>query len=157
MSKTDDQIYLTKEGLKELEEELEGLKEKKLPKLIKRVKRARDFGDLSENAEYANAREDLAFAEGRIDELEEILAKVKIIRKVRKGKKTIGLGSKIKVKVNGKEHEFTVVGEWEANPSAKKISASSPLGKLLLGKKKGDEVEVEAPAGKLVYTILKIH
>lgn len=157
MSKTDDQIYLTKEGLKELEEEFEELKEKKLPKLIKRVKRARDFGDLSENAEYANAREDLAFVEGRIDELEEILAKVKIIRKVRKGKKTIGLGSRIKVKVNGKEHEFTVVGEWEADPSAKKISASSPLGKLLLGRKKGDKVEVEAPAGKLTYTILKIH
>ena len=156
MKKVDDQVYFTKEGLEELEEEYKQLKDKKLPKLIKRVKRARDFGDLSENAEYANAREELAFAEGRIDELEDILNKAKIIRKVKKGRKTISLGSRIKVKVNGKEHEFTVVGEWEADPSAKKISASSPLGKLLMGKKKGDKVEVEAPAGKLTYTILRI-
>lgn len=157
MSKLNDQIYLTKEGLKKLKDELKELKKEKLPKLIKRVKRARDFGDLSENAEYSSAREDLAFVEGRADELEEILNKAKVIRKVKKGKKTISLGSKIKVKVNGEEHEFTVVGEWEADPSAKKISVSSPLGKLLLGKKKGDEVEVKAPVGKLTYTILKIH
>jgi len=157
MSKADDQVFLTRDGLEDLKKELKELKDKKLPKLIKRVKRARDFGDLSENSEYANAREELAFVEGRVDELEELVNKAQVIRKVRKGKKTIGLGSQIKVKVNGEQHEFTVVGEWEADPTAKKISASSPLGKLLLGRKKGDEIEVEAPAGKLTYTILQIN
>ena len=156
MSKPNDQIYLTRDGLKELEDEYKELTEKKLPKLIKRVKRARDFGDLSENAEYANAREDLAFAKGRADELEEVLAKAKVIKKPRKGRKSITLGSKIKVKVDGEKRELTVVGEWEADPMAKKISASSPLGKALLGKKKGEKVKVEVPAGKVTYTILKI-
>ena len=150
-------VYLTKEGLAGLEKELEELKKKKLPKLVKRVAVARDNGDLSENAEYASAREELSFVEGRVEELEDIIARAKVIKHVVKGAKKIVLGSKITVKVNNGEHVFTIVGEWEADPMEKKISHDSPLGKSLIGKKEGDEVEVAAPAGKVIYQIVKIH
>lgn len=158
--KLNQQVFLTKEGLVNLKKELINLVEKRQPELVKRVARARDFGDLMENTEYANAREELSFVEGRIAELEEILTKAKIIREEKKkkgGKKAVKLGSKVTVNINREKHVFTVVGEWEADPTAKKISHSSPLGKALLGKAIGDKVEVEAPAGKLVYLILKIH
>ena len=158
----DEKVFLTQKGLEDLKKEHQELVEKRQPELIKRVARARDFGDLTENTEYANAREELSFVEGRIAELEGVLTKAKIIavekgRKTTKGGvKTVALGSKVTVNVDGVKHIFTVVGEWEADPAAKRISHSSPLGKALLGKKKGDKVEVEAPAGKLTYTILKV-
>jgi len=159
MRQNNEKVYLTHGGLEKLKEELKELTEIKKPELIKRVARARDFGDLSENAEYSNAREELSFIEGRIAELEELLTKAKVI--VEEAKHTghqcmVALGSKVTVSVNGKKHLFVVVGEWEADPANKKISHSSPLGKALLGRKSGDKVEVEAPAGKLVYTIIKI-
>ncbi len=151
-------VYLTKDGLTNLEKELEELKKVKLPKLVKRVAIARDNGDLSENAEYSSAREELSFVEGRVDELEDILAHAKVIKQSNgSGKKQVSLGSQITVKVNNGEHVFTIVGEWEADPMEKKISHDSPLGKALLGKKEGEEVEVEAPAGRVVYKIVKIH
>jgi transcription elongation factor GreA len=151
-------VYLTKDGLATLEKELEQLKKVKLPKLVKRVAVARDNGDLSENAEYSSAREELSFLEGRLDELEDILAHAKIIKKTNgNGNKQVSLGSQITVKVNNGEHVFTIVGEWEADPMEKKISHDSPLGKALIGKKEGEEVEVEAPAGRVVYQIVKIH
>lgn len=155
----ENQVFLTKEGIDELKKELQTMTSQKQPELIKRVATARDFGDLSENTEYANAREELSFVEGRIAELEEILAKAKVIVENGNNKKSCGvaLGSKVTVNVNGTKHVFTVVGEWEADPLAKRISHSSPLGKALLGKKIGDKVEVEAPAGKILYEILKIH
>lgn len=149
-------VFLTKEGLESLEKELNELKKVKLPKLVKRVAVARDNGDLSENAEYSSAREELSFVEGRLEELEDILAHAKVIKHTN-GKKQISLGSQITVKVNNGEHVFTIVGEWEADPMAKKISHDSPLGKALIGKKEGESVEVEAPAGKVVYQIVKIH
>ena len=151
-------IFLTAEGRKELEEELKELKNIKLPALIERVAKARSFGDLSENTEYTNAREDLSFIEGRIDEVQEILSRAQTIKAVsNNAKNAVSLGSKVTLKVKGKEHTFTVVGEWEADPKEKKISQDSPLGKALMGKKVGSEVEVEAPAGKIHYTIHKIH
>lgn len=158
-NQTKNEIYLTSEGFKELKKELKFLLEKKQPKLIKRVTRARDFGDLKENSEYTNAREDLSFVEGRIEELEALIVKAKLIRKSKFNKldKKVKLGCKVSVKLRRKKHVFEVVGEWEADPVNKKISHTSPLGKALLDKKKGDKVEVEAPAGKVVYEILKIH
>lgn len=151
------QVFLTREGLEDLKKELAQLTEVRQPELVKRVATARDFGDLMENAEYASAREELSFIEGRIAELEGILAKAKVIQE-KKGKKknSVSLGSKVTVQVNGSKHDFSVVGEWEADPEAKKISHSSPLGKALLGKRVGDKVEVEAPAGKIIYQIVKI-
>lgn len=151
--------FLTPQGLQELKEELKVLKEKKLPAAIKRVARARSFGDLTENTEYAAAREALSLVEIRIGELEEIISRARIIKKSGrpslKGKR-VELGGKVTVSTNGEEHVFTVVGEWEADPFAKKISVSSPLGKALIGKKVNSKIEIEAPAGKVVYTIKKI-
>jgi transcription elongation factor GreA len=149
-------VYLTSEGLKELQEELKTLEAVKLPKLVKRVARARSFGDLTENSEYTNAREELAFIEGRIDELKGLISRAKLIRS-KKNRDVVKLGCKVTVHANGDEFTYEVVGEWEADPGKKKISHNSPLGKALLGKKKGDTVEIEAPAGKIVYKIKKIH
>ena len=147
-------FYLTPEGLKELKEELKVLAEEKRPALLERVATARAHGDLSENSEYAAAREDLALVETRIEEIETLVGKAKII----KSKKTdeVKLGSFVTVKNNGKELTFELVGEWEADPLKQKISHTSPLGQALLGKKKGDKVEIKAPAGKVIYQIHEI-
>lgn len=154
---TQKDFHFTSEGLKELKVELKKLVEGKKPKLIERVAVARSHGDLSENSEYTAAREDLAFVEGRIEELEELIAKAKIIKSKKTGKKEVKLGSKVTVKVNGKNHTYELVGEWEADPIEKKISHTSPLGKALMGKKKDEKVKIEAPAGKVTYHIQKIH
>jgi len=150
-------FYVTSEGLKELKAELKTLVEVKRPELIERVATARAHGDLSENSEYAAARQDLAFVEGRIEELEELIAKAQIIRNTKNTNHIVKLGSKVVLKVNGKNQTFELVGEWEANPLEQKISHTSPLGKALLGKKKGENVEIEAPAGKIKYHIIKVH
>ena len=149
------QTMLTKEGLDELKAEYAELTKVKRLVAVKRLSDARDLGDLSENSEYAAAKQDLAFMDGRIAELEEIIHSAKVI--TNHGKSKVDLGCKVTVHVNGgKRDVYTVVGEWEADPSNKKISHESPLGKALLGKKVGDGVEVEAPAGKIHYKILQI-
>lgn len=151
-------IYLTKEGLDELKQEYADLTKVKRPQTVQRLTDARNQGDLSENAEYVAAREELSFIDGRIDELEEILKQVMIITDT--AKKAAGaevkLGSEVTVKINGKSEIYRVVGEWEADPTEKKISHESPLGKALIGKRLGEQVEVEAPAGKIAYTIVSI-
>lgn len=153
---TKDKVYLTREGLNKLKEDLKKLKEQKQPKLVQRVARARSFGDLTENSEYSNAREELAFVKNRIDELEEIIARASIV-KSDKRKKTVSFGSKVTVKGNGQNNIFMMVGEQEANPTLKKISYNSPLGKALMGKKVGEKVKIKAPVGKIVYVVKKIH
>lgn len=149
-------VQLTIEGRTELEKELEELRTVKRPVSVKRLQTAREFGDLSENAEYHDAREELNFIDGRIEELEDILSRSKVV-KATTSKSLIGIGCKVTVAANGSSHVFHIVGEWEANPMEKKISHDSPLGKALLGKKVGDKVEVAAPAGKILYTVKKIH
>lgn len=151
-------IYLTKEGLQELKKEYEALSKEKRPEILERLSQARSMGDLSENAEYSAAREELSFIDGRIDELETLLKQVSIIDEhhTRGGSRVIELGSKVTLHQNKKKDVFTVVGEWEADPIEKKISHESPLGKALLGKKVGDTVEVEAPAGKIKYSIVHV-
>lgn len=150
-------IYLTKEGLAELKKEYDELVSVKRPNVLARVTQARNMGDLSENAEYVASREELTFIDGRIDELEVILNQAVVIRE---GVKTLNhavkLGSTVTLHVNGKKEIFTVVGEWEADPENKKISHESPLGKVLLGKKVGEKVQVEAPAGKITYSIISV-
>ncbi|PIR80199.1 MAG: transcription elongation factor GreA [Candidatus Levybacteria bacterium CG10_big_fil_rev_8_21_14_0_10_35_13] len=152
-------IYLTKEGLAELKKEHEELTKEKRPLILERVSQARSMGDLSENAEYVAAREELSFIDGRIDELEELLNQAVLISETHSkgGNSVVKLGSKVQVNVKGKKEEFTVVGEWEADPHEKKISHESPLGKALLGKKVGEKVEVEAPAGKVSYSIVSVN
>lgn len=148
-------IQFTATGLDDLKLELADLQTKKLPAAIDRVSRARDFGDLSENAEYHAAKEELSFIEGRIEELENIVAKAYVVDK--KDISTVDIGCRVTVELSGKEHTYDVVGEWEADPMKKKISHTSPLGQALVGKKKGETVEFEAPAGKVIYKIKKIH
>ncbi len=157
-TKQNDQgAFLTKEGLIEIKEELAELKDIKRPKSLEKLATAREKGDLSENAEYTAAKEELAFIDSRIEELEEIIKTAKVIKKSKKSHKEVSLGSKITVEVNKNSMVFHLVGEWEADPMAKKISNESPLGKALIGHKEGEEIEVEAPKGKLVYKIIKIH
>lgn len=148
-------IYLTKEGLEDLKKEYSELTKVKRPEVLERVSQARNQGDLSENAEYVAARDELSFIDGRIDEIEELLKQVTLIQE-KGGKSTVGLGSKVTLNVDGKKEDYMVVGEWEADPAEKKISHESPLGKALLGKTKGDKVEVEAPAGKILYTVVGV-
>jgi len=143
---------MTPVGYRQLVTELEQLEKDKLPTAIDRVAKAREFGDLSENAEYHSARDDLAALEGRIDELRDIITRVQVVD-AKKSSDEINLGSVVHVEANGSEHQFTIVGEWEADPSVRKISHESPLGKALMGKKAGDMVDVDAPAGKLTYKI----
>lgn len=152
-------IYLTQEGIEDLKKEYAQLSKVKRPEILERLTQARNMGDLSENAEYTAAREELSFIDGRIDELEELIKKVVLIKeedhKVN-GKSVIQLGSKVVLHKDGKKEEFIVVGEWEADPTEKKISHESPLGKALIGKKVGERVEFEAPVGKIVYTIASV-
>ena len=158
MDQNDKKIYLTKEGLGDLKKEFEELSKVKRPDVLARVSQARDLGDLSENAEYSAAREELSFIDGRIDELEELLKQAVVINSGRKTSGgTVKLGSTVMLHIKGKKEIFTVVGEWEADPQERKISHESPLGKALIGKKVGDKVEVEAPAGKLLYSIVSVH
>lgn len=156
MTQVPKKIHLTKGGLKELAEELETLKEEKRPKIVERVARARDFGDLSENNEYQEARAALQFIDGKIEELEGLISKAVIVGS-KGNKQIVSIGTKVTIAGNGKTHTYTIVGEWEADPTEKKISHESPLGKSLVGKKVGEEAEFEAPAGQIVYTIKKIH
>ncbi len=155
MNSINDEVILTQEGYDEVAAEIADIKENKLPKAIERVATARSFGDLSENSEYHAAREDLAFLEGRLAEIEDLLAKAKVIKK-KKGNSTVSVGSTVTVHIGRSKHTYKIVGEWEANPAEKKISESSPLGRALVGKKIGEELEVDAPAGKIKYKVAEI-
>lgn len=149
-------VYVTKEGLEELKKEYEDLLKVKRPEVVERVAQARSMGDLAENSEYTAAREELSLIDGRIEELSEILKKAILIMDQPNGKK-VQLGSKVTLNSGGKKTMvFTLVGEWEADPDAKKISHASPLGQALIGKALGDKVEVEAPAGKIEYTVVNV-
>ena len=147
-------ILLTREGLEQLRKEYDNLVKVKRPEVVTRLSIARGQGDLTENSEYTAAKQDLAFVDGRIAELEQVLHEAKVVTS--RSKKKVDVGCKVTLHVSGKKEIFTIVGEWEADPSQKKISHSSPLGKALLGKKVGEKAEVEAPAGKIIYKILHI-
>ena len=147
-------IYVTKDGLEKLKNDLKELKEVKLPEVAKRIKTARDNGDISENSEYDDAKHEQAVIEGKIKELEDIIKKAVVSNN--NNKDEIVVGSKVKLHLDGKEIEFHIVGAMEADPTNKKISHESPIGSALLGKKVGDKIKVEAPVGDLTYTILSI-
>lgn len=149
-----DQILLTEAGLEALKQELHELKTKRQPAVIERIKRAKEYGDLAENSEYDDAKNEQGFIGGRIAEIEDILKKAKVVSKSNNG--IAQLGSTVRVHIEGAEEIYTIVGAAEADPASKKISHESPLGKALLGKKVGDRVEVEAPAGTILYTIREI-
>lgn len=150
-------ILLTPKGKSDLESELNELKNVKLPAVLDRIAKAREEGDLSENSAYQFGKQEQEFVEGRIDELEDVLKVATLVDEGSKsGSNSIDIGCKVTVMVGGKNHIFTVVGDWEGNPKEKKISGSSPLGSALMGKKVGDKAEVSAPAGKVIYTVVEI-
>lgn len=147
--------YLTKQGLAQLQQELEELKNVKRPQAIKRIEEAKAMGDLSENAEYDDAKESQAIIEARIFEIEETLKNYQLIDETSDSKK-VRIGSTVKVEVNGKEKVLTIVGSNEADPLSGKISNESPIGRALLGCAPKDEVPVETPVGRVMYKIVSI-
>jgi len=150
------EVYLTASGLKKLEDELEHLHTVRRQEVAQRLREAMQGGELIDNAEYEAAKNEQAFIEGRILEVEYIVSQAKLIEP---GITTdvVCIGSTVVVKQNGKKREtFTIVGAAEANPKAGLISNESPLGQALLDHKVGDEVEVIAPAGVLSFRIIKI-
>lgn len=149
-------IQLTREGYDKLKRELDNLVANKRPLAVERLSHARLMGDLSENNDYHQAKEALEFIDGRISELKSVLAQASVIKASRRKHTEVCVGTKVKVAINGSQHVFHIVGEWEADPKEKKISHESPLGKALIGKRVGDKVDVEAPAGKVEYTVLGI-
>ena len=150
------QLQLTKDGLEALKKELSELNNVKRPKLVDRLSYARSQGDLTENSDYSNAKEELEFMDGRIEELEMVIKNAKVIDSSLKSD-GVNVGTKVTVRYDHNQAIFEIVGDWEADPVNKKISPDSPLGMALIGKKVGDKAEVQAPAGKLTYEILAIN
>ena len=153
------ETILTREGLKKLEEELEHLKKVKRKEVAERIKLSKEFGDLSENAEYEDAKNEQAFVEGRILQLELMLRNARVIDNHDAPADQVIVGSKVKVKDlgSGEEIAYRIVGSAEADPDHDKISNESPVGKALLGRRKGETFEVTVPAGKLRYSVLQIN
>lgn len=147
--------YLTQEGLEQLRAKLEDLKKRQRPEMIGRLEAAKALGDLSENAEYHEAKDSLSFIEGEIREIEMKLNDFEIIEDSQKGGK-IGIGSTIVVEVKEKEKTYQIVGSSEADPAGGRISNESPLGSAFLGRKKGDVVSVQAPTGEIEYRIVDV-
>jgi transcription elongation factor GreA len=147
-------MLITQAGLNQLQAELAELQNVRRPQLVDRLSIARSMGDLSENSDYQSAKEDLTFVDGKISELEELIRNSKVV--VPTSNDTIDFGHTVTVKVGANQSKFMIVGEWEAKPAERKISPSSPLGQSLMGKAIGEKVEVEAPAGKVVYTVVGI-
>jgi transcription elongation factor GreA len=148
-------FYLTNDGIAKLKEELDDLIQNQRPKIAQRLKEAKEYGDLSENAQWDDAKDQQAFVEGRISEIENILKHSQIIE-APKGNSEVTLGSVVHVEVEEGTQKYHIVGSPEANPDEGKISNESPIGQALMGKKPGDEVEVEVPSGSITYKIKKV-
>lgn len=155
----DKKVYLTQAGLNVLKTEYKELVNKKRPGVLESLSQARNQGDLSENAEYVSAKEELAFVDSRIDELEEMFKNVELIdeKASANNNNIIVLGSKFTLEVKNEKMNLSLVGELEANPEENKISDKSPLGIAVLGKKVGETAIVKAPAGDIVYKVLSIN
>lgn len=154
----DQKMILTKDGLKKLQDELETLKSVRRIEVAERIKQAIAFGDISENSEYDDAKNEQAFIEGRIQELEQKLRNVEVISDEKKSKKEVTMGCTVilrDIEFN-EDMEYTLVGTAEADPEAMRISNESPVGAAILGQKVGKVVEVQAPVGTIKYKIMKI-
>ena len=152
---TDKPVYLTAEGKTQLEEELTHLKMVRRPEVADRIQQAKMDGDVSESGEYEDAKNEQAMVEGRIRTLEHMLTNAQIIEE--KKSDVVALGTRVKIRDGeGEEYEWTIVGSAEANPRQSRISNESPVGKALLGKKKGDKVSVDTPGGVEQFTVLKV-
>ena len=155
----DKHVYLTKEGLEKLQQYLENMKTVRRKEVAERLKQAIGFGDLSENSEYDDAKNEQAFIEGEIQRMEEMLINVVVIEdgaKVDDG--TITIGSKVVIRFVGddEEEEYKIVGTVEADPMNNRISNESPVGKAIIGHRAGDIVDIEVPTGIVQYEIVKV-
>ncbi|CDB24718.1 transcription elongation factor GreA [Clostridium sp. CAG:557] len=152
------QVLMTDEGLKNLEAELEELKAVKRKEIAEKIKVALSFGDLSENSEYDEAKNEQAIVEARIASIENMLKNVKIINEDELSTEIIHVGSKVKVRDIDFDDicEYKIVGSSEADPVNGRISDESPVGKGLIGHKVGEKVEIETPAGSMSYEVLEI-
>jgi transcription elongation factor GreA len=152
------EVILTPEGYKKLQAEIEYLSNEKRREVAERIRIAREFGDIAENAEYDDAKNEQALLEHRIAMLEERLRDAKVITKKDVAKDIVSVGSKVKLRDVGAKQtvEYHIVGSAEANPAQNKLSNESPVGKAIIGHKKGETVEVAAPRGSMKYKILEI-
>lgn len=149
------EVLLTEEGLKKLHDELKVLKEDRRREVIERIQEAVSHGDLSENADYAQAKEEQSFIESRIMEIEGMIKHAQIIAPTR-NRGIVSIGSTVTVRVHGKDVKYTIVGANEAHPAAGKISNESIVGRALIGAKRGDKIPVDTPAGKAEYEVVNI-
>lgn len=152
------EVILSPEGLKKLEQELEHLKSVRRREVAERIKQARQFGDINENSEYEDAKNEQAFIEGRILTLEKMLRNARVIEDGDVAPGTVGIGSRVKLEdLELKDIlEYEIVGSTEANPAENRISYESPVGKALVGHMVGQVVEINVPAGMLKYKILEV-
>ncbi len=155
---TENEIVLTSEGFKKIEQELELLRTVHRKEVAERIKESKDFGELSENSEYEDAKNQQAFVEGRILELKRILHNALVIDEEEVKTDSVGIGSKVKVRDLDTKDEwiYTIVGSIEADPAEDRISNESPVGEALMDKKVGDKLSVETPAGEMHLKIVKI-
>ncbi len=152
------EVILSPEGLKKLEEELEYLKSVRRREVAERIKQARQFGDINENSEYDDAKNEQAFIEGRIITLEKTLRNAKVVTGSGEAPDQVTIGSTVRLRdrQTGQVDEYTIVGSAEADPSKRKISNESPVGKALLGMRVGNVVRVSVPLGVLEYEIAEV-
>ena len=148
-------VMLTAEGLEKLKLELKRLKEKDRKEVIGRIKTAKEFGDLSENSEYDDAKNEQAFIEGRIQDLETMIKNAKVVSGATSNT-IVGLGSTVEIEAEGDKETYLIVGPTEADPISGKISSESPVGRALIEGKKGDKIMVSTPDGKVEYKIINI-
>ena len=148
--------FLTQQSLDKFKDEFQELKLKKIPAIADKINEAKAQGDLSENAEYHEAKEEMAWAQGRLMELEHIINSAEVVEGGSRKKDEVEIGSTLTVELNGKEFNFTIVGAQEADPFNGKISNESPLGQALVGGAPGETIKVDTPSGEQTYKILKI-
>lgn len=155
---SNEEIILTPHGLEKIEKELQYLKSEKRKEVASRIKEAISFGDISENSEYEDAKNEQAFVEGRIATLEKWLRNSRLLKEEDKGNGVVSLGDTVQLvdPESGEESEYTIVGTAEADPTENKISNESPVGKAILGQKAGDVIEVSVPAGVIKFKVVNI-
>ncbi len=146
------EFYLTADGVTKLQEELDELVHSKRAEIAQRLKEAKEYGDLSENSQWDDAKDQQAYIEGRIAEIENILKHSSVIKAAAKGG-GVSLGSTVHLELEEGVQKYIIVGSTEANPEEGKISNESPIGRALMGKKPGEEVSVEVPNGTITYKI----
>lgn len=154
----EEKIYLTPEGKQKLQDELKELEGPRRQEMAQRLKAAIEMGDLSENADYITAKEEQGFLEGKIQEIKHILHHATLVESSSNGKNSVQVGSTVTVQVEGEDEQETyyLVGSKEADPVLNKISHASPIGKALLDRERGEQIEVKTPGGNLVLKIIEI-